>query len=305
MADRERVSFGIKTTPWNVTYDEILTAWQDADAVPAIEHAWLWDHMVPLRGDMAAPLHEGWTLLAALAAQTQRLRLGLMVTSNRLRPPAVLAKMAVTTDIISRGRLIFGIGVGGTRVAGQFHDYGGENPAVREFQAYGIPLVTPGEGVAALAESCTIIRRLWTEGPFDFDGRHYQLKGAVCEPKPVQRPHPPILIGGYGERTLRVVAEHANIWNLPGPPFVSIDELRRKSGVLDAHCTAIGRDPREITRSAQIFLSRDDPAATRAMATELIDAGVRHLVLATRERPYRGAQWVADEVIAPVLAELS
>jgi alkanesulfonate monooxygenase SsuD/methylene tetrahydromethanopterin reductase-like flavin-dependent oxidoreductase (luciferase family) len=76
MTDRERVSFGIKTTPWNVTYDEILTAWQDADTVPAIEHAWLWDHMVPLRGDMAAPLHEGWTLLAALAAQTRRLRLG-------------------------------------------------------------------------------------------------------------------------------------------------------------------------------------------------------------------------------------
>jgi len=163
MTDRERVSFGIKTTPWNATYDEILEAWRDADAVPAIEHAWLWDHMVPLRGDTAAPLHEGWTLLAALAAQTQRLRLGLMVTSNRLRPPAVLAKMAATTDIISRGRLIFGIGVGGTRVAGQFQDYSGENPAVREFQAYGIPLVTPGEGVAALAESCTIIRRMWTE----------------------------------------------------------------------------------------------------------------------------------------------
>ena len=304
MTDRERVSFGIKTTPWNVTYDEILTAWQDADTVPGIEQAWLWDHMVPLRGDMAAPLHEGWTLLAALAAQTQRLRLGLMVTSNRLRPPAVLAKMAATTDIVSRGRLIFGIGVGGTRVAGDFREWGGENPAVREFQAYGIPLVTPGEGVAALAESCTIIRRLWTEGPFDFDGRHYQLKGAICEPKPVQRPHPPILIGGYGERTLRVVAEHADIWNVPGPPFVSIEELRRKSGLLDDYCTAIGRDPREITRSAQIFLSHNDPAATRAMAAELIDAGVRHLVLTPRQRPYPEAQWVADEVIAPVLAQV-
>src|SRR4029450_9863207 len=96
MADRERVSFGIKTTPWNVTYDEIRTAWQDADAVPAIEHAWLWDHMLPCPGDLAAPPHEGWTLLAARAAQPQRLRLGLMVTSTRLRPPAVLAKMAAT-----------------------------------------------------------------------------------------------------------------------------------------------------------------------------------------------------------------
>ena len=302
MADRERVSFGIKTTQWNVTYDEILQAWRDADAVPAIEHAWLWDHMLPLRGDPAAPLHEGWTLLAALAAQTSRLRLGLMVTSNRLRPPAVLAKMAATTDIISRGRLVFGIGVGGTRVAGRFQDYGGENPAVREFQAYGVPLVAPGEGIAALGESRTIIRRMWTEGPFDFDGRHYRLEGAVCEPKPVQRPHPPILIGGYGERTLRVVARHADIWNVPGPPFMGIDEIRRKSALLDDYCAAIGRDPREITRSAQIFLDADDPAATRALAGELIDAGVRHLVLAPRERPYKGARWVADEVIAPVLA---
>ncbi len=175
MTDRERVSFGIKTTQWNVSYEEILGVWRDADTVPAIEHAWLWDHMVPLRGDPTAPLHEGWTLLAALAAQTERLRVGLMVSSNRIRPPAVLAKMAATTDVISRGRLNFGIGVGGTRVAG-------ENPAVREFEAYGLPLVTPGEGVAALAESCTIIRHVWTEGPFDFDGRHYQLKGAVCEP---------------------------------------------------------------------------------------------------------------------------
>jgi alkanesulfonate monooxygenase SsuD/methylene tetrahydromethanopterin reductase-like flavin-dependent oxidoreductase (luciferase family) len=227
-----------------------------------------------------------------------------MVTSNRLRAPTVLAKMAATTDIISRGRLILGIGVGGTRVNGQFQDHGGGNPAVREFQAYGIPLVTPGEGVAALAESCTIIRRMWTEGPFDFDGRHYQLKGAVCEPKPVQRPHPPILIGGYGERTLRVVARHADIWNVPGPPFLSIEEIRRRNGVLDGYCGAIGRDPREVTRSAQIFLSRDDPAATRAMAAQLIDAGVRHLVLTPRERPYRGAQWVADEVIAPLLAQV-
>src|SRR4029450_14000715 len=134
MTDREGVSFGIKTTPWNVTYDEILTAWQDADTVPAIEHAWLWHHLVPLRGDMAAPLHEGWTLLAALAAQTRRLGLGRMGASHGLSPRALVAKMAATTDIISGGRLIFGIGVGGTRVAGQFQDYGGENPALREFQ---------------------------------------------------------------------------------------------------------------------------------------------------------------------------
>jgi hypothetical protein len=197
MTDRDRVSFGIKTTQWRVSYDDILACWRDADTVPEIEHAWLWDHLVPLRGEATGPLHEAWTLLAALAGQTERLRLGLMVSSNRTRPPAVLAKMAATTDVISHGRLVFGIGVGATRVPG-------ENPGVREYEAYGLPLVSPREGVEALSESCTIARRLWTEGPFDFDGRHYQLKGAVCEPKPVQRPHPPVLIGGTGEKgTLR------------------------------------------------------------------------------------------------------
>ena len=206
MTDGDRVSFGIKTTPMNMTYDELVRIWRDADTVPAIEHAWLWDHLVPLRGPVTAPLHEGWTLLAALAAQTERLRLGLLVSSNRTRPPAVLAKMAATTDLISRGRLIFGIGVGGTRVRGDFRDWGGQNPAIREFEAYGVPLVTPVEGIAALAESCTIIRRMWTEAsPFDFDGRSYQLKGAICEPKPRRRP-------------LRVIAEHADIWTSPARP---------------------------------------------------------------------------------------
>jgi alkanesulfonate monooxygenase SsuD/methylene tetrahydromethanopterin reductase-like flavin-dependent oxidoreductase (luciferase family) len=300
--DGDRVSFGIKTTPMNTTYDELVRIWRDADTVPAIEHAWLWDHLVPLRGPVTAPLHEGWTLLAALAAQTERLRLGLLVSSNRTRPPAVLAKMAATTDLIARGRLIFGIGVGGTRVRGDFRHWGGQNPAIREFEAYGVPLVTPVEGIAALAESCTIIRRMWTEArPFDFDGRFYQLKGAICEPKPLQRPHPPILIGGYGERTLRVIAEHADIWNMPGPPFLSVDDFRRKRAVLDEHCAAMGRDPGEITRSVQIFLSGDDPAATRAMAAELIDAGVQQVILALQP-PVRPAQWVADEVIEPLRA---
>jgi alkanesulfonate monooxygenase SsuD/methylene tetrahydromethanopterin reductase-like flavin-dependent oxidoreductase (luciferase family) len=117
-------------------------------------------------------------------------------------------------------------------------------------------------------------------------------------------PRPPILIGGYSERTLRVVAEHADIWNVPGPPFFSVEEIRSRARMLDDHCAAIGRDPNQITRSAQIFLSSDDPAPTRAIAAELIDAGVRHLVLAPRDRPYPRAQWIADEVIAPVLAEV-
>jgi alkanesulfonate monooxygenase SsuD/methylene tetrahydromethanopterin reductase-like flavin-dependent oxidoreductase (luciferase family) len=235
-------------------------------------------------------------LLPALAAQTSRLRLGVIVTSNRLRSATLLAKMAATVDIVAAGRLVFGIGAGGSRVAA-------ENPAVREYAAYGVPLVSPGEAVRDLAQTCEIVRRMWTEpAPFDFDGPSVRLRGAVCEPKPVQQPHPPILIGGQGDRVLRVVAEHADIWNYPGPPSA---QFRQRDQVLREHCAAIGRDSSEITRSMQTIVRCDDPAApaaTRALLLEMIEAGVTHIVLAAilGGRPVR---WLADEIIEPVLAQ--
>ena len=213
MAAKQQVTFGIKTSQVNMSFAEILAVWQEADANPAFADAWLWDHMLPLRGPVMGTALEAWTLLAALAARTKRLRLGVIVTSNRLRPPAVLAKMAATVDQISGGRLIFGIGAGGSAVA---------DPAAlalvrREFDAYGIEVVTPGEAIGALAEAVAIIRRLWTEEePFDFEGRHYRLHGAIGEPKPVQRPGPPMLIAAAGDRGLTIVAEHADMWVWPG-----------------------------------------------------------------------------------------
>jgi alkanesulfonate monooxygenase SsuD/methylene tetrahydromethanopterin reductase-like flavin-dependent oxidoreductase (luciferase family) len=291
-----RLSFGVKTSQMGLSYEQILTAWREADQIPVFEHAWLWDHMVPLRGDVTGAALEAWTLLPALAAQTSRLRLGVIVTSNRLRSPTLLAKMAATVDIIAAGRLVFGIGAGGSRVAGQ-------NPAVREYEAYGVPLVSPGEAVRDLAQTCEIVRRMWTEdAPFDFDGPSLKLRGAVCEPKPVQRPHPPIMIGGSGDRMLRVVAEHADIWNYPGPPS---PEFRQRDQVLKDHCAAIGRDSSEITRSMQTIVRCDDPdapAATRALLLEMVDAGVTHLVLAAILGS-RSLRWLADEIIEPVLAQ--
>ncbi len=303
-ADGSRVSFGIKTSQSSIGYTEILKIWREADAVPVIEHAWLWDHLVPLRGEVTGAALEAWTLLAALAAQTSRLRLGVIVTSNRIRPPAVLAKMAATVDIIAAGRLVLGIGAGGSALA----DPGYRDMVHREYDAYGIDVVPPAEAVAALAEACTIMKRLWSEDqPFDFHGRCYQLKGAICEPKPVQRPRPPIMIGAGGERAaLRVVAQHADIW---ASPTWTAEEFRHKSAVLDDHCAAIGRDPAQITRSAQVFFTAADPAgasrlpgpaAARELMTELIGAGARHLVLAAVGMP--SVQWVADEMIEPVLA---
>jgi alkanesulfonate monooxygenase SsuD/methylene tetrahydromethanopterin reductase-like flavin-dependent oxidoreductase (luciferase family) len=288
------LSFGIKTSQMGVTYEQILRVWREADELPVIEHAWLWDHMVPLRGDVRGAALEAWTLLGALAAQTSRLRLGVIVTSNRLRSPTLLAKMAATVDQIADGRLVLGIGAGGSRVAVQ-------NPAIREFEAYGVPLVSPGEAVRDLAQSCDIIRRMWTEDePFDFDGPTIRLRGAVCEPKPVQKPHPPILIGGRGDRVLRIVAEHADIWNYPGAPG---QDFAERDKVLDEHCAAIGRDSGEIVRSMQTVVRCGDPgepAATRALLLQMIDAGVRHIVLAAilGNRPLR---WVVDEIIEPVL----
>jgi alkanesulfonate monooxygenase SsuD/methylene tetrahydromethanopterin reductase-like flavin-dependent oxidoreductase (luciferase family) len=290
------LSFGVKTSQIGLTYAQILETWQTADAMPAFSHAWLWDHMVPLRGPVQAGALEAWTLLAALAAQTSRLRLGVIVTSNRLRSAPLLAKMAATVDVISGGRLDFGIGAGGSRVAGP-------NPAIREFEAYGIPLVSPGAAVRDLAETLQIIRRMWTEPePFDFAGPTQTLRGAICEPKPIQKPLPPIMIGGSGERLLRIVAEHADIWNYPGAPDA---EFRRRDAILVSHCEAIGRDPATITRSMQTIIRAGEPdaaAAARATLLDMIDAGVRHIVLAA-VLAGRPLQWLVDEIVEPVRAE--
>jgi alkanesulfonate monooxygenase SsuD/methylene tetrahydromethanopterin reductase-like flavin-dependent oxidoreductase (luciferase family) len=304
-ADGTSLSFGIKTSQAGLGYAEILRVWREADHVPEFQDAWLWDHLVPLRGDVTGAALEAWTLLAALAAQTGRLRLGVIVTSNRIRPPAVLAKMAATVDVIAAGRLVFGIGAGGSATG----DPGYAQLVHREYDPYGIDVVPVDEALAALAETCTLIKRLWSEEkPFDFDGRCYRLRGAVCEPKPVQRPHPPIMIGSGGERHgLRIVAEHADIWS--SPTFTAPD-FRRKSAILDDHCAAIGRDPAEITRSVQVFFTAQEPAsgtarhpgpaAARELLAELIDGGAGHCVLSCIGMP--SVQWVADEIIRPVRA---
>lgn len=281
-------SFGILTAPMNVGYDELQRVWREADEIPEIDHAWLFDHLMPIGGDPDGPIFEGWTLLSALAAQTGRIRLGLMVTSNRFRPPAVLAKIATTVDVVSGGRLDFGIGAGSRP----------SHPlARREYDGHGLPYHTQDDAVAALAEACTVIRRLWTEdGYFDFDGEYVKLKGARGNPKPVQRPHPPIMIGGRASATLRVVAEHADLWNIPGGG--DIDDLVGRSRLLDRYCAEIGRDPQEITRSIVLPVDYDKPAATREKIDEAVEAGFGHVVLSLAN-PYPDgvARWVADELI--------
>jgi alkanesulfonate monooxygenase SsuD/methylene tetrahydromethanopterin reductase-like flavin-dependent oxidoreductase (luciferase family) len=260
--------------------------------------------MLPLAGPKDGQIHEGWTLLSALAAQTERLRLGLLVTSNRFRPPAVLGKIATTVDVISSGRLVMGIGVGGTVQPPDSGGIAGPNPGVAEYEAYGIDLVSPGEGIARLEETITILKRMWTEDVFDFDGRYYRLKGTRNEPKPVQRPGPPLLVGGWGTRMLRLVAEHADMWNIPGPPHNSVEFIAERGRVLDEHCAAIGRDPLEITRSVQIIVG-DDAKEARETIADLVGVGVTHIGLGPR-KVYEpgGLPWLVDEIIRPARSDL-
>ena len=150
----------------------------------------------------------------------------------------------------------------------------------------------------ALDEACTVIRRLWTvDAPFDFDGTHVQLTRAFGNPKPVQRPHPPIVIGGRASATLRVVAEHADVWNIPGG---DIEDATARSALLDRYCAEIGRDPATITRSIFLPVSYDDPGSTRKAIAEATGAGFGHVVLGLMT-PYPPdvARWVADELITP------
>ena len=283
----QRLRFGFKTAPQWTTYDDMLRVWQEADAVPELEHAWLFDHFMPLGNDPTGPCLEGWSLLGAYAARTERLRVGLMVTGNTYRHPAVLANIGATVDHISHGRLDFGIGAGWNEL---------------EHSAYGIPLYTAGERIRRLGEACEIIRLMWTETTPTFEGRYYQIHEARCEPKPIQKPYPPFVIGGGGEKlTLRIVAQYAAIWNLPGG---STEEYARKSAILDEHCAAIGRDPTTIERSVQIGTDPTNFVAARDTAREFINVGVTHLILNLRA-PYPDniAHQLASEVVRPLQDE--
>jgi len=289
MSLTENVQFGIFTPPHQVDYADLLRVWTEADETPEIAHAWLFDHLIPIAGDVTGPVLEGWTLLSALAAQTKRLRIGVMVTSNRFRPPSMLAKIAATVDVVSGGRLEFGIGSGSRP---------GHPVARHEYTSNGLPYHDADHAVASLAEASTLIRRLWAEEePFDFDGDFYRLERAFANPKPVQRPHPPIVIGGRAKATLRVVAEHADVWNIPGG---DIEDMVRRSEMLDGYCAENGRDPKEITRSTVLGVSYDQPGQTRAAVKEAVDAGFGHIVLMLpTPYPDNVVRWVVDEIVTP------
>jgi F420-dependent oxidoreductase-like protein len=199
---------------------------------------WAYDHLIPhySYGPLEArPMFECYTLLSALAEITSRVRIGEVVTCNSYRPPSLLAKIGATLDVISNGRLELGMG------AGWYEE---------EYISYGYEYPDDGTRLEQLDEALQVIKAMWTRVRATFSGRHYRIKGAVCNPKPLQKPHPPIMVGGSGEKILlRIAAKHADRYN---HPFGTPEEVKRKIQVLKEHCRSIRRDHREIEKSILI-----------------------------------------------------
>src|SRR3989441_7002713 len=227
--------FGIFTSMGLQTWAGVLDLWKHLEAT-GWDAACVTDHFMPNTPEREGAMLESWSTLAALAALVPRMRVGTIVLGNTYRHPAVVAKMAAQVDIISGGRLLLGVGAGWQR---------------NEHEAYGVPFYTMRERLERLDEACEVIRSLWTQRRSNFKGRHYQLSDAPLDPKPLQKPHPELMIGGGGERvTLRIVARHADHWNVWGGPKV----LARKSAILEEHCLQVGRDSRTIIRSVNMAL---------------------------------------------------
>ncbi len=289
-----RVRFGISTPNQNVAWDDLLAAWKEAEAL-GFDSAWVFDHFIPIFGNQDGPCLEGWTMLAALAAETHRLRIGVLVTGNTYRNPALLAKMATTVDQVSHGRLILGIG------AGWFE---------RDHTAYGFAFGSAHERARKLAEALQVITKLWSEDHPSFAGKYYQLDKAPFAPPNVQKPHPPIVIGGQGKRWIvPLVARYADGWNAVSG--VMPDGIRERRAIIEAECRRIGRSPcpsevsvllplvaitniplagpvvrfgaRALVKKevAQSILA-DSPAAIQQRIREYVDAGATEIILSLR-----------------------
>lgn len=253
--------FAFKTSTQNTTWDDMLAVWRAADQIDVYESGWTFDHFYPIFSDPTGPCLEGWTTLTALAQATTRLRLGTLVTGIHHRHPAVLANMAAALDIISGGRLELGIGAGWNE---------------EESAAYGIELGSLTERFDRFEEACQVLIGLLSQETTDFDGRFFRLTAARNEPKGPQRPHPPICIGGNGEkRTLRITAKYADHWNFVGGTPA---EFARKRDVLKAHCADVGRNPKDIMLSAHIRLSPE--RGHRGVIEDAIALGAEGLDLA-------------------------
>lgn len=238
------VKFGIQIEPqMGFEYKTVEKIALEAEKI-GYDSIWSSDHFFLDAKSEDRNCMEAWTLISALAAVTKKIKLGTLVTCNSYRYPAVLAKIAATVDMISNGRLIFGFGAGWKEI---------------EYNAYGIPFPSTLDRLYQMEEAIEIIKKLWTEPKVTYEGKHYQIKDAFSAPKPVQKPWPPIMIGGMGEKVLlKMVAKHADYCN-----FMLRPELERSLEILKAHCKVVGRDYDEIGKSLfavgiPIFVSKSE-----------------------------------------------
>lgn len=240
----ERIKFGVQALQAMPDYATLREVVLECERL-GFDSVWVYDHLQFTYG----PTLECWTAQAALAEATHNIRIGPLVTCNAFRYPAVLTKMAATVDMISKGRLNFGIGAG-------WHE--------DEAAACGIPFPRASIRIEMLDEALQIIKRLWTQDEVIFKGRYYQLDKAISLPKPVQKPHPPILVGGEGEKMLRLIAKHANAWNTG---FSSPEGFREVNARLEKACKQTGRDRSEIENTFQsriVIAEKDEDAVKRA-----------------------------------------
>ena len=249
-------------------YPVLEEFWRASDEL-GFHAIWDYDHFYGLV-DPSGFTYEGWTTLAAMATRTERSRIGCMVTGVTYRHPAVLANMAVTVDHISGGRLEFGIGAA-------WHE--------PEHRGYGMEFPSAGSRVAMLDEALDVIKLLWTQESPSYEGRFYRLTEAQCVPKPIQKPHPPIVVGGSQPKMLRLIAKHADEWNTPaqGP-----EAWATQSATIDEECRKIGRDPKAIRRSVQVFLHPQQEGQIESLLDTLpayAEAGCEHVVLSFYHPP--------------------
>lgn len=245
------IRFGIQTGQQGLTWAEIETAWSKADDW-GYDSLWAYDHFYPIFTDPKGPCFEGWSLLGALAKATRRARIGHLVNGNTYRNPCVLAKSAMTVDHVSGGRLNLGIG------AGWFED---------EHRSLGIDFKTVRGRLDALEEALRIIKGMYTQESVTLDGRHYQVHEARCEPKPLQRPYPPIMIGGTGKKVLlRLVAEHADMWNAAG----TAETMRELIDAITRHGDAARRDTSAIEKTVMMTLCYTQDAKRQAFMQQLV-----------------------------------
>ena len=267
--------FGLKASGQAITIEELRACWRIAEDA-GFDHLWDFDHLASIgSAGPDRPVYEGWALQAAMAEATKRVRIGCMVTGNTYRHPVVLAKLAVTVDHLSGGRLELGIGAAWAEI---------------EHQMYGIEGLD--HRVGRLSESLQIIKSLFTQARTNFEGRYYHLTDAIANPKPIQKPHPPIWIGASGETTLRLTARHADVWNISGGDPAAVKELVAKFNEI---CGSVGRDPSEVRRSLQYGWDGKDRAQLLELSGQYLELGVTEQVLYLRaEQPEHLAEKIAE-----------